>query len=257
MKRKTVLKKIVANITMGNDSAYLEGQEYANERIDYGAFISQCRSCFLMSYHAWVHLRWRLRRVSARSARRMSCCWVDLDLCTVVYLFLVSYGRSKPDQISMVIPSFLQVRLYAHLHDTFLISKKQDCADQNPLIRALAIRTMSYIPLPLVTEAMTDPLRHALKDRDPYVRKTAAICVAKVYTADPRRTERAGFVEMLRDLMLDANATVVANAVAALVEISERHDGVAFRVNFTVANKLLTALQESSEYVSFLFSDTR
>lgn len=125
----------------------------------------------------------------------------------------------------------------------------QDCADRDPLIRALAIRTMSYIPLSVVTEAISDPLRHALKDRDPYVRKTAAICVAKVYMADPRRTERAGFVEMLRDLMLDTNATVVANAVAALVEISERHDGVAFRVNFTVANKLLTALQESSECV--------
>ena len=112
---------------------------------------------------------------------------------------------------------------------------------------------MSYIPLPIVTEALTEPLRHALKDRDPYVRKTAAICVAKVYTADPRRTEKHGFVEMLRDLMLDNNATVVANAVASLVEISERHDGVAFKVNYTVANKLLTALAESSEYVSLLF----
>ena len=128
----------------------------------------------------------------------------------------------------------------------------QDCADHNPLIRALAIRTMSYIPLPIVTEALTEPLRHALKDRDPYVRKTAAICVAKVYTADPRRTEKHGFVEMLRDLMLDNNATVVANAVASLVEISERHDGVAFKVNYTVANKLLTALAESSEYVSLI-----
>jgi hypothetical protein len=29
----------------------------------------------------------------------------------VVYLFLVSYGRSKPDQIHLVIPNFLQVRI--------------------------------------------------------------------------------------------------------------------------------------------------
>jgi vesicle coat complex subunit len=110
---------------------------------------------------------------------------------------------------------------------------------------------MSYIPLPIVTEALTEPLRHALKDKDPYVRKTAAICVAKVYMADPRRTEKQGFVEMLRDLLLDTNATVVANAVAALVEISERHDGVAFKLNLTVCNKLLVALGESSECVSF------
>ena len=108
---------------------------------------------------------------------------------------------------------------------------------------------MSYIPLPIVTEALTEPLRHALRDKDPYVRKTAAICVAKVYMADPRRTERQGFVEMLRDLLLDSNATVVSNAVAALVEISERHDGVAFKLNLTVCNKLLVALGESSESV--------
>lgn len=106
---------------------------------------------------------------------------------------------------------------------------------------------MSYLPLPIVTESLTDPLRHALKDKDPYVRKTAAVCVAKVYHADPRRTERSGFVEMVRDLLLDNNATVVANAVAALVEINERHDGVAFKLNFNTASRLLSALGESSE----------
>lgn len=166
----------------------------------------------------------------------------------MVYLFLISYGRAKADQIHLVIPSFLQVRCVvlmimcperAHM--------AQDCSDRNPLIRALAIRTMSYIPIPVVIESLTDQLRHCLKDRDPYVRKTAAICVAKLYTADPRKAERGGFVEMLRDLMLDTNATVVSNAVAALSEIGDRQDGVIFKLNLTVANKLLAALPESSE----------
>lgn len=106
---------------------------------------------------------------------------------------------------------------------------------------------MSYIPVPVVLEPLTEQLRHCLKDRDPYVRKTAAICVAKLYAADPRKAERGGFVEMLRNLLLDSNATVVSNAVAALCEIGDRQDGVTFRLNLTVANKLLTALGESSE----------
>ena len=89
---------------------------------------------------------------------------------------------------------------------------------------------MSYIPAPIVVEELEDPLRHALKDRDPYVRKTAAICVAKLYNADPRKCERNGFVELLRDLLLDTNATVVANAVAALIEIGDRQDGVIFKL---------------------------
>jgi AP-2 complex subunit beta-1 len=128
-----------------------------------------------------------------------------------------------------------------------MLKLPQDCNDRNPLIRALAIRTMSYIPIPIVTDALTDNLRHCLKDQDPYVRKTAAICVAKLYSADPRRAEKAGFVEMLRDLMLDSNATVVANAVAALSEVGDRQDGVIFKLNLATANKLLTALGESSE----------
>jgi AP-2 complex subunit beta-1 len=108
---------------------------------------------------------------------------------------------------------------------------------------------MSYIPIPVVTDALTENLRHCLKDRDAYVRKTAAICVAKIYTADPRRAEKCGFVELLRDLMLDTNATVVANAVAALSEIGDRQDGVIFKLNLAAANKLLAALVDSSEYV--------
>ncbi|CAK5264578.1 unnamed protein product [Mycena citricolor] len=197
VKRKTVLKKIVANITMGNDMSPLF--------VD----VVQCLGTPL------------------------------LEIKKMVYLFLVSYGRSKPDQIHMAIPNFLQ-----------------DCNDRNPLIRALAIRTMSYIPIPIVTDALGDSLRHCLKDQDAYVRKTAAICVAKLYSADPRRAEKSGFVEMLRDLMLDTNATVVANAVAALSEIGDRQDGVIFKLNLATANKLLAALGESSEWGQIYILDS-
>ncbi|KAL0580232.1 hypothetical protein V5O48_001737 [Marasmius crinis-equi] len=197
VKRKTVLKKIVANITMGNDMSPLFTD------------VAQCLGTPL------------------------------LEIKKMVYLFLVSYGRSKPDLIHLVIPNFLQ-----------------DCNDRNPLIRALAIRTMSYIPIPVVTDALTDNLRHALKDRDPYVRKTAAICVAKLYTADPRRAEKEGFVELLRDLMLDANATVVANAVAALSEIGDRQDGVTFKLNLATANKLIVAIPEASEWGQIYLLDS-
>ncbi|KAJ7452470.1 adaptin N terminal region-domain-containing protein [Mycena galericulata] len=197
LKRKTVLKKIVANITMGNDMSPLFTD------------VVQCLGTPL------------------------------LEIKKMVYLFLVSYGRSKPDQIHLVIPNFLQ-----------------DCNDRNPLIRALAIRTMSYIPIPVVTDALNENLRHCLKDRDPYVRKTAAICVAKLYAADPRRAEKGGFVEQLRDLMLDSNATVVANAVAALSEIGDRQDGVIFKLNLATANKLLAALSESSEWGQIYILDS-
>lgn len=57
----------------------------------------------------------------------------------------------------------------------------QDCEDSNPLIRALAVRTMGCIRVDKITEYLCEPLRKCLKDDDPYVRKTAAVCVAKLY----------------------------------------------------------------------------
>jgi non-SMC mitotic condensation complex subunit 1 len=58
---------------------------------------------------------------------------------------------------------------------------RQDCEDSNPLIRALAVRTMGCIRVDKITEYLCEPLRKCLKDEDPYVRKTAAVCVAKLY----------------------------------------------------------------------------
>ena len=55
--------------------------------------------------------------------------------------------------------------------------------------------------------------------QDPYVRKTAAICVAKLYDINPDLVEVQGFLDMLQELISDSNPTVVANAVAALSEI--------------------------------------
>ena len=111
-----------------------------------------------------------------------------------------------------------------------------------------------YIPFdrlssnfPQVIHALIEPLRHALKDSDPYVRKTAAICVAKLFMIDKRLVEREDFVNSLRDLLADANPTVVANAVAALVEISERSDSIQLRLNASISSKLVSAMGECSE----------
>ncbi len=65
----------------------------------------------------------------------------------------------------------------------------QDCDDVNPLIRALAVRTMGCIRVDKITEYLCEPLRNCLKDQDPYVRKTAAVCVSKLYDIEPSLVE--------------------------------------------------------------------
>lgn len=106
---------------------------------------------------------------------------------------------------------------------------------------------MSYVQAPGILKALIDPVRQSLKDADPYVRKTAAICVAKLYMHDRRLVDKHGFIGMLRDLLADSNPTVVANAVAALMEISERSDNIQLKLNLTVASKLISALPDCSE----------
>lgn len=80
--------------------------------------------------------------------------------------------------------------------------------DPNPLIRALAIRTMGYIQVEKIIDCLIDPLSHCLRDQDPYVRKTAAICVAKLYMYDRGLVESERLIEKLRDLLNDPNPTV-------------------------------------------------
>lgn len=125
----------------------------------------------------------------------------------------------------------------------------QDSQDDNPLIRALAVRTMGCIRVDKITEYLCDPLLRTLRDADPYVRKTAAICVAKLYDINPELVEERGFLDMLRELIGDANPMVVANAVAALSEIADasgRRD--VLQITSAVLFKLLAALNECTEW---------
>jgi len=124
----------------------------------------------------------------------------------------------------------------------------KDANDPNPLIRALAVRTMGCIRVEKITEYLCEPLARCLKDEDPYVRKTAAICVAKLYDTSPIHVEERGFLDMLRDLVADSNPTVVANAIAALNEIQDASGKDVMRMSTSVLQKLLAALNECTEW---------
>jgi len=88
----------------------------------------------------------------------------------------------------------------------------QDSEDQNPLIRALAIRTMGCLRAEKIIDYLSDPLTKGLKDENPYVRKTAAICVAKLYDLKPELAIEGGFVERVQEMVADSNPMVSALA---------------------------------------------
>lgn len=126
----------------------------------------------------------------------------------------------------------------------------QDMEDPNPLVRALALRTMSYIHVREFVEATVPIVKHMLRDPDPYVRKTAAYCVAKLYDHDKHMVEKSDLIDRLNSLLRDDNPTVVASALAGLMDIWERSDAIKLTIDYNNASKMVAILPDCSEYVS-------
>ncbi len=119
----------------------------------------------------------------------------DLELKKLVYLYLINYAKSQPDLAIMAVNTFVKVLSLVHqccilLLHTFLLpifnqrlqirlqgaplaasvtgrppahACAQDSQDPNPLIRALAVRTMGCIRVDKITEYLCDPLQRCLK----------------------------------------------------------------------------------------------
>lgn len=163
----------------------------------------------------------------------------DTELKKLTYLYMINYAKSQPDLAIMAVNTFVK-----------------DSMSPNPLIRALAVRTMGCIRVDKISEYLCDPLARALKDDDPYVRKTAAICVAKLYDISNELVESRGFIEVLQDMLSDGNPMVVANAVAALAEIHDLSGREVFQLNSTLLSKLLQAVNECTEWGQVFILDS-
>lgn len=110
---------------------------------------------------------------------------------------------------------------------------------------------MGCIRVDKMVDYMEEPLRKTLRDESPYVRKTAVLCVAKLYDLNPTMCIENGFLETLQELVGDPNPMVVANSVSALVEIEEASpETKAFsaRVDEKGLKKMMLALNECTEW---------
>ncbi|KAL9127120.1 MAG: hypothetical protein Q9217_003946 [Psora testacea] len=155
----------------------------------------------------------------------------SLEIKKMCFLFLVNYARMKPEVALKALP--------------VLVS---DLEDSNPLIRALALRTVSYIHVREFVEATVAPLKGLLKDPDPYVRKTAAFCVAKLYDHDKNLLEASDLIDRLNTMLRDDNPTVVSSALAALMDIWERSESVKLTIDYSSASKIVQILPDCSEW---------
>ncbi|GAA6064151.1 hypothetical protein JCM10212_000224 [Sporobolomyces blumeae] len=156
----------------------------------------------------------------------------DIEQKKLVYLYLQVYAKTQPELVILAVNTFVK-----------------DTEDPNPLIRALAMRTMSCLRAEKILDYIADPLRKCLRDENPYVRKTAAICVVKLYDMRPQLAIENGFIGSLQDMVTDSNPMVVANAVLALTEIQESDESSPiFVLDSSTLGRLLVALGECTEW---------
>ncbi|KAK6461702.1 beta-adaptin [Scheffersomyces coipomensis] len=158
----------------------------------------------------------------------------DLEQKKLVYLYLMNYAKTHPELCILAVNTFVQ-----------------DTEDPNPLVRALAIRTMGCIRVARMVDYIEIPLSRTLKDDNPYVRKTAAIGVAKLFDLNPEICIELGFLDDLKALIKDSNPMVVANALNALYEIKDMNNDPElsiFEINEEIIKNLLLCLNECTEW---------
>ncbi|KAJ5076885.1 beta-adaptin-like protein b [Anaeramoeba ignava] len=172
------------------------------------------------------------RDVSALFSPLLSCLNTkDIEIKKLIYLYLMHYAKSKPSLVEQAL-QFIVV----------------DVNDQNPLVRALALRTMASIRVEKFTTFLIEPLKEGLKDKDPYVRKTAVLAVAKLFDINPELVKKHGFVDRLTKLLSDSNSMVVSNTVATLMEISNASPEPVFQVTKENEKYITSAINESTEW---------
>ena len=159
----------------------------------------------------------------------------DLELKKLVYLYIINYARVKPLETLLAVNAL-----------------KRDASDfnANPLTRTIAVRTMGCLGVEEIMQFLCDPLKDALNDKDPYVRKTGALCVAKIYDINSQLAEdQFGFVEKIQGMLEEeTNAMVLANCISALIEISTTKGKDILNINWSKCRHLMSALHENNEW---------
>jgi len=123
-----------------------------------------------------------------------------LEIKKLVYIYLLRYAESEPD-LALLSINTIQKALN----------------DQNQLVRAMAIRVMSGIRVPVISQIVALGIKRCVADMSAYVRKSAALAIPKCYRLDP--TTLPQLTEYLGTLLGDRSFYVVGAAVMAHLEV--------------------------------------
>ncbi|XP_071449577.1 AP-3 complex subunit beta-1 [Hetaerina americana] len=124
----------------------------------------------------------------------------NIEVKKLVYVYLVRYAEEQQDLALLSISTF-----------------QRALKDPNQLIRASALRVLSSIRVPMIVPIVMLAIKDSASDMSPYVRKTAAHAIPKLYSLDPDQKDE--LIIVIEKLLSDKTTLVVGSAVMAFEEV--------------------------------------
>jgi AP-3 complex subunit beta len=124
----------------------------------------------------------------------------NIEIKKLVYIYLLHYAESEPDLALLSINTI-----------------QKSLTDQNPQVRAIALRVMSGIRVPVINQIVSLAIKRGISDMSPHVRKAAALAIPKCYKLDVNTLPQ--LLDYLSVLLGDKQYYVVGSAVTAFLEV--------------------------------------
>ncbi|KAF5373098.1 hypothetical protein D9758_001497 [Tetrapyrgos nigripes] len=120
----------------------------------------------------------------------------NLEIRKLVYIYLLRYAEQEPDLALLSINTF-----------------QKDLTDSNPLIRAMALRVLSGIRVPMIGSIVVLAIKKCAADVSPYVRKVAALAIPKCYELD--NSHLPSLIEIITTLLQDRSPLSIGSVAVA------------------------------------------
>ncbi|KAJ3781899.1 adaptin N terminal region-domain-containing protein [Lentinula aff. detonsa] len=120
----------------------------------------------------------------------------NLEIRKLVYIYVLRYAEQEPDLALLSINTF-----------------QKDLNDSNPFIRAMALRVLSGIRVPMVGNIVVLAIKKSAADFSPYVRKVAALAIPKCYQLDD--SHLPSLIEIINKMLNDTSPLSIGSVAVA------------------------------------------
>ncbi|KIR55356.1 AP-3 complex subunit beta [Cryptococcus gattii Ru294] len=124
----------------------------------------------------------------------------SIEIRKLVYIYLLRFASTNSDLVLLSINTF-----------------QKDLSDPSPLIRSMSLRVLTSIRVPVIQGIVMLGLKKLVNDRNPWVRKTVAGGLAKVYEMDS--SSLPSLISLLQTLLSSPSPLTLGASLTAFQEM--------------------------------------